>query len=177
MNECWYESVPKSSRVIKTIAPICLDEWNASEVCIYPRSKLVSVDRRLLFLCRPMPRGVYPALSIGDMLAATTHIGLRRDEDGDPEIFLTACTDRSFSFHHNHTQPFGIWIDLIPVQTQSVLRLQRFGCRILQQKRLHALAWVAISHARLGSNASKWACELTSNADLMRMIIRTYFHH
>lgn len=170
MTEIWCRSVPKTTASLfkKEIAPVCLSELNASEVVIFPRSKLVIIDKCMLFSCRIVYQ-MYPTLRRGDdVLAATTHVGLNRDEEGDLEIFLTTARQEAFSFETNETQPFGIWADLIPVKMKSVLSIQKIGRKYIFQRRLVYLAWAMVGHQR--SNANGWLRELSNNTDLMRII-------
>ena len=168
-NEIWCWSVPKTTGLFKEVEPICLGELNVSGVFICPRSKLVIIDKCMLFSCRIIYE-MYPTLlRSDDVLAATTHVGLKRDEDGDLEIFLTTTPRHEFSFENNETQPFGIWADLIPVKMQSVLSFQKIGRKFILQQRLSDLAWAMVSHERLGSEANIWLRELSNNTDLMHM--------
>ena len=153
--------------MIKKCMPICLDEFSASEVYLYPQSRLALIDKCMLFSCRII-YAIYPTLSRrARVLAATTHVGLRRDETGDLEIFLTNAT--SFvSFSYNSAQPFGIWADLIPVETRLVVSLQKLGRKLILRQQQKNLAWLMITR----SADASWLRELASHTDLMRMILR-----
>ena len=171
--ELWRRPFLATDNGVRTIMPVGLNGFCALEVCIYPKSRLVLVDRSMLFRCvRPM----YPFLHFEkeawrDLLGATTHVGLMHN--GEYWIFFTNSTSNSFSFTHTDAQPFGIWTELLPVRIP--LELQRFGRSRYDQKCLKILTWATASHVRLGSKTGKWFRELLSNTDLMQLIVGECF--
>ena len=172
--------MPEYKPVLIELTPISFRQWGtppATKVCVYPESRLVSIDRNRLFSCKgsmyPMNQGGNPNWW-RNILRGTTHIWLTRDEE--PLIFFTRCDGIKAEFNITSAQPYGVWAKLNPVPMQPVLRLQRFGHE-LHQMRLKILAWATISHSRLGSNVDRWLHALSNNTDLMRMIILQALKH
>ena len=168
--ELWRRPFPATDNEVRTYAPI----YGATEVCIYPKSRLVSVNRLLLFQC---VRPAYPFLYFEkeawrDLLGATTHVALKPKNDGSYWIFLTHTTNTLPSFTHTEAQPFGIWTELLPVQIP--LALQRVARSKYDQMRLKILTWATASIRE--SQIEKWFRDVLSNADLVQIIIRECLH-
>ena len=169
--ELWRRPFLVTDNGVRTIVPISLKNFSAVEVCIYPKSRLVLVDRSKLFRC---VRPVFPSFekdAYRDLLGATTHVALMHT--GDYWIFLTHSTSDSFSFTHTDFQPFGIWTELLPVRIP--LELQRMGRALYHRMCLKVFTWATASHVRLGSKTGKWFREVLSNTDLMQLIVEKCF--
>jgi hypothetical protein len=175
VKEHWRQPFPLTDNEPRVMVPVCCNGFSASRICIYPRSRLVSIDSNMLFRC---VRPEYPFLDFKteewrDLLGATTHAALGSRVCGNSFIFLTRGVDVSFSFTRTDTQPFGIWTDLVPVRVPS--ELQRLGRSLYEKKCLNVLTWATASHKKLGSQTGEWFRELSLNADLMQIIIQQCF--
>ena len=165
--ELWRRPFLVTGNEVRTIVPVDWNGFSAFEVSIYPQSRLVLINRSMLFRCARPAFPSFEKKAWCDLIGATTHVGLRRTHEY--WIFLTKSTSDSFSFTHTDDQPFGIWTELLPVRIP--LELQRFGRSLYDQKWSKILAWATASHHRLGSKTRKWFRELLSNTDLMQLIV------
>ena len=168
-----FRFAPADDGQISKLTPTCRITWGsvAKEVCIYPKSQLISIDKYKLFSCRecfmsqlfPMEEDWHRLLS------ATTHVGLSRDED-DALIFLTRRTDGgSLTFSFANEQPFGIWAVLNPLPIQGLLHLQK---RARAKYQARVLAFAQASHPRLGHDVDPWMKEVMHDSELVRAVVK-----
>ena len=165
--------VPEDNAQISKIKPTCRAAWGsvAKEVCIYPKSQVISIDRYKLFSCRECITSEYFPLEEDwhQLLSETTHVGLSRDED-DALIFFTRRTDGGrFTFAYANEQPFGIWAVLNPLPIQGLLHLQR---RVRAKYQARVLAFAQVTHTRLGLDAKPWTKEVADDTELLRAVVR-----